>query len=78
MLGVYVGEVNVGSLGCCVVLRCCFGIARSSLLERLSTSLFWFISLHRSSVNLGIATSSAKKLPRRVVHLNKGEEEMVF
>ena len=40
-----------------------------------------YFSLHRSSVNLGITTSSAKKLPHRVVTLksiDKGEEEMVF
>ena len=48
----------------------------------LFISRFCFDSLHRSKCHIiGITTSSAKKLPHRVVTLkstDKGEEEMVF
>ena len=79
------------SLLCVVLVKCLFVVVvavficyavwvfRSSL-GRLSTSpfcLFYFTA----PVSIGATTSSAKKLPHRVVTLkstDKGEEEMAF
>ena len=62
----------------CLQMRCCLRFLRSSLWRTIYISIL-FDSLHRSKCHiLGITTSSAKKLPHRSGHLNKGEEEMVF
>ena len=74
------GEVNAVCC-CCYCFWDAVGFLWSSLLEGYLHIYFGLFSLHRSSVNLGITTSSAKKLPHRVVTLksiDKGEEEMVF
>ena len=73
-----VGEVFVCCCCCCVCLLCCW-VFRSSLLKTIHTSiLFMYFT---APVSIGATTSSAKKLPHRVVTLkstDKGEEEMAF
>ena len=78
-VGCCVGEMNVVYC-CCCCFEMLFRFLRSSLLEGYLHLYFGFIHSTAPVSYLGITTSSAKKLPRvhRVVHLNKGEEEMVF
>ena len=70
-----------------VVLRCCLGFYGLVFWKAIYISILVFIHSTAPVSYLGITTSSAKKLPsheaptqvqHRVVHLNKGEEEMVL
>jgi hypothetical protein len=61
-----------------VVLRYCLGFCGLVFWKAIYISILVYFHFTAPVSYLGITTSSAKKLPHRVVHLNKGEEEMVF